>query len=76
MDMLVLTAGEAEAIRGETSPGHVLNPIVLTDGRYVLPLAVLDDPSHSQAWPYLAAHSTVEDIAADLFPVRVSKRPK
>lgn len=44
---LILTAVQADALRGPTSEGAELAPVALTDGeRWVLPLAVLDDPVH------------------------------
>lgn len=72
---IVLSATEADAVRGETSPGHVLNPLPLTDGRYVLPVRVLEAPEHLVWREYLLAHGTVEDIDPGLFPTVRSRRP-
>ncbi|GGF56817.1 hypothetical protein GCM10007301_15640 [Azorhizobium oxalatiphilum] len=45
---LILDQDQADALRGESSPGAALDPIALADGvRWVLPLAVLDDPGHA-----------------------------
>lgn len=44
---ILLTPQEADAVRGETSPGAWLAPVPLRDGAtYVLPVRVLDDPAH------------------------------
>lgn len=53
---ILLTPQEADAVRGETSPGAWLAPVPLRDGAtYVLPVRVLDDPAHQAAWPALVA---------------------
>lgn len=41
-----LTAVEADTVRGDTHPGHRLDPIGLAGGTFVLPVAVLADPAH------------------------------
>lgn len=46
--MIILTAEQAEMVRGESKPGHVLNPRPLKDGSYCLSEAVLDDPAHEK----------------------------
>jgi hypothetical protein len=52
---LLLTPQEAAAVRGETSPGAWLAPVLLYDGKtHVLPVRVLDDPAHMAVWPLLA----------------------
>lgn len=46
--MIVLTATEAEQVRGGSSAGAALEPVALADGvTFVLPEAVLDDPAHA-----------------------------
>lgn len=68
MNMIVLNAGQANAVRGTTSPGHALAPVALADGAtWVLPADVLDDPAHA------SRHAELEilprrDVAADEFP--------
>ena len=52
--MIVLSAAEADQVRGSDSPGAALVPIALVDGRYILPVAVLTDPPHAQHWAFLA----------------------
>ncbi len=45
---LILTAAQAQALSGVTTPGSALWPMVLADGvRFVLPVAVLADPAHA-----------------------------
>lgn len=72
---LVLSEAEAEAVRGDSSPSHSLNPLPLTDGRYVLPVRVLEAPEHASHRDYLMAHGTVEDIDPALLYRPTSRRP-
>lgn len=52
---ILLTATEADAVRGETSPGAWLAPVPLADGQtHILPERVLWDPAHAAALPRLA----------------------
>ena len=64
--LILLNAGQADAVRGPsaTVEGAALEPVALPDGRFILPLAVLDDPAHSQHRALLAGLPTVN--AADL----------
>lgn len=50
---IVMTAEEAERVRGETIPGHRLEPVVLPDGRYILPTSVLSDRAHGKHLKFL-----------------------
>ena len=53
---IILTAAEADLVRGETSPGAWLAPVPLRDGTtHVLPARVLMDPAHAAKWATLAA---------------------
>lgn len=61
MRMIILTAEEADQVRGLSSPGAALEPRDLGDGRFVLPLEVLDDPAHAEKWETLATFP-VEDV--------------
>lgn len=45
--MLILSAEQAEQIRGVTAEGHALEPIALIDGTFVLPEECLSDPAHA-----------------------------
>jgi len=48
-DTIILTKEQADAVRGETSSGHFLNPVLLDDGvTWCLPAAVLSDPAHAK----------------------------
>lgn len=54
--MIVLTAEQAEEVRGPTATGAALEPVALADGvTFVLPEAVLDDPAHAGRRDYLAS---------------------
>lgn len=64
--MIILTAEQAETVRGETVAGHVLEPVPLADGTFVLPEAVLSDPAHAQ-WHDLLAGLPVRDVAREEF---------
>ena len=44
--MIVLTAAQANQVRGLTVYGHALAPVPLTDGMFTLPEACAVDPSH------------------------------
>lgn len=56
MEMLILTFGQAQDVRGPTAEGAALDPSPLADGTtFVLPLAVLDDPAHASRRTALAA---------------------
>lgn len=53
---IILTAADADLVRGETSPGAWLEPVALANGAtHVLPVRVLDDPAHEAKWATLAA---------------------
>lgn len=73
---VVLSEAEAASVAGDTARGHALQPVRLTDGRFVLPLAVLDDPAHAGRRDYLLRHGTIEDIAPELFYRPASRRPR
>jgi len=52
--MIVLTASEADAVRGASGAGAALEPVALADGvTFVLPEAVLTDPAHAAHRDYL-----------------------
>ncbi|WP_143061936.1 hypothetical protein [Faunimonas pinastri] len=55
-------------MRGETSEGHELEPVLLADGvTFVLPEAVLTDPAHAERHELLATFPT-RDVAAGEYP--------
>jgi hypothetical protein len=53
---------QRDALRGQTAPGHELEPVLVETGEYALPRRVLDDPFHAAKfddlnvlpWSYLA----------------------
>ena len=52
--MIILTSAQADAVRGQSSPGFALDPRPLADGTYALPEAVLTDVNHASKWAILA----------------------
>ena len=68
-DMIVLSAADADQVRGAESPIAALVPIALLDGRFILPVAVIADPAHAA---HAALLSTLprQDLAQllDLLP--------
>lgn len=44
--MIILTASDANQVRGLTVPGHALAPSPLIDGTFALPEITLNDPYH------------------------------
>lgn len=56
-DALVLTAEEAEKVRGRSTKdaGCALVPAPLKDGRFILGPEVLDDPAHDDVRDFLAS---------------------
>lgn len=65
---IVLTAEQADEVRGVSSASELtaLEPQPLTDGRFYLGAAVLDDPSHAEHRDLLASCPLVdfEDLRA------------
>lgn len=57
--MLILTAANANQVRGLTVRGHALAPRPLADGTFALPEAVLNDPYHAVHRDYLIANADV-----------------
>lgn len=53
---IVMDGDQADAVRGETSPGAWLAPVLLADGEsWVLPARVLAITAYESKWPLLAA---------------------
>lgn len=72
---LILTPVQAEAVSGPTAAQAVLSPMPLADGvRFVLPLAVLDDPAHEARHAELALLPVAEVSVAD-FPAAALPAP-
>lgn len=55
--MIVLTAEEAEKVRGASprKAGHVLVPVPLKDGRFMLGEEALEDETHADVRDFLAS---------------------
>lgn len=54
MKLILLTAAEADAAEGGEGTMAALLPVALTDGRFIVSVAVLTDPAHAARWPLLA----------------------
>lgn len=50
--MIILTAEQADVVRGEGNNNSYLSPIFYMD-YYVLPVSVLDDADYEDRWNYL-----------------------
>jgi hypothetical protein len=63
--IIILSASDAGVVRGPsaTVEGAALEPVALSDGRFILPLVVLDDPAHSPHWALLSGLPT-SDLAS------------
>jgi len=61
--MILLTAEQAATVRGPSSsvPHAALVPVELEDGRFVLPVAVIDDPAHAEHSDMLDGLPTADD---------------
>jgi len=46
--LIILTAAEADKVRGKSSPMAAIEPILLKDGSYMLGVEVLTDPAHAK----------------------------
>ena len=52
---IILTAEQANALRGTYNDIAALEPVAIGDGRYFLPLAVLNDTNFSEVHELLSA---------------------
>jgi hypothetical protein len=64
--MILLSPDDANRIdgavvEGSEYPMHTLEPRQLKDGNSVLPVAVLDDPEHSEYHDFLSTLPQIED---------------
>ena len=70
--VILLTSEQANTVRGpsaEFPSMAALQPIALTDGRFILGVEVLTDPAHAEDHDYLAALPQVDFATlADLIP--------
>lgn len=52
---LILTEGQADSVRGTYNEIASLEPVPIGDGRYFLPLAVLNDPNFAEVHEVLSS---------------------
>ena len=45
--MMILTPGQANQVRGQSTPTAAIEPVLLSDGKYLLGGEVLSDPAHA-----------------------------
>lgn len=64
---IILTAEQADHVRGPTITPGFLNPIERDGGWFILPAAVLDDPLHEERREYLLGLPQL-DSADPAFP--------
>ena len=51
--MILLTPAQADQVRGLSTPWAALQPRELTDGNFILPVSVLNDPAHAAKAEFL-----------------------
>lgn len=51
---IILTAEQADFVRGQNALGAALDPILTAQGDFALGLQVLDDPLHAEKREFLA----------------------
>ena len=68
-DVIILTAAEADAVRGMSTPTAAIEPIALTDGTFMLGVEVLEDPAHAKHLSKLSGltRADVKDIQNLIF---------
>lgn len=59
--MIILTAVQADQVRGLTVAGHALAPQPLADGTFALPEACITDPAHAKYANFLKTLPVVPD---------------
>jgi hypothetical protein len=59
--MIILTAAQADQVRGLTVKGHALAPVPLADGTLALPEACINDATHLRFKSFLQTLPTVRD---------------
>jgi hypothetical protein len=71
---VILTAVEADQVRGPSAvtPAAALNPIPRQAGKFILPIAVLSDPSHAAHWEFLGALPQL-DLGDPAFPGEIEE---
>lgn len=65
---IILTAAQADEVRGPTAPGAALEPSLLADGvTHVLPAGILSDAAHS-VWHEVLAVLPQRVVAPEEWP--------
>ena len=67
---IILDAGQADSVRGPSTPSAALNPIERQGGVFVLGVEVLTDPAHEAHSDYLAALPQM-DSSDPSFPAEI-----
>lgn len=62
MIVIYLTPAQADAVRGETSPGYGLEPVPYGGEGFVLPASVLNDHAHASVHPFLVDLPRIEFV--------------
>lgn len=60
---IILTKNQADIARGPSIPGAALDPRELADGKFALPVEVLDDVAHAQKEKALRLLPVVDESA-------------
>jgi hypothetical protein len=47
-ELIILTAAEADSVRGKSSSMAAIEPVALKDGTFILNVTVLADPTHAE----------------------------
>lgn len=58
--LIILTAAEAEAVRGMSTPMAAIEPVALMDGTFMLGIEVLADPAHAKHLSKLSGLTTAD----------------
>jgi hypothetical protein len=69
MNVLILTAGTAEALIAKQEGQHRLGPVALTDGRFFLMADVLDEPRFAAMLDGAEYETAPFESIAGLMPV-------
>lgn len=78
MRAVILTKAQAETIRSRqgSEPGHILDPVEMDDGNFMLPERCLNDPHHAAHRTYLNARSKRDVGDADFAQKRAEASGK
>jgi len=70
--VILLTAKQADQVRGVSvmDPSAALDPVAISDGRFILPIEVLDDPAHAKHHEFLSGLPKIEMSAIEKLLIR------